>query len=185
MDGYTVTMIGGFVFGGMMLAAVAYVFVTTKEMGVGGIMLAVIGFALVGITMWTDAEFQVGDMSAKLSRAEKEVETVSSELRTVSTELESKNVAVRDLTQRLELSNTQLIELKADPRLKLDPRLIERYQDISPAIDPQIIERARTPGPRLNSNQLRNGSSGNNLSRRRNALSMRTTSGWFYPASRC
>lgn len=130
-----------------MLTSVAYVFVSTKEMGMGGLMLAVIGFALVGITMWTDAEFQIGDMKAKLSRAEQKVDEVSSELQTASTELEEQHLAVLDLTQRLEVTSSELITLKKDPRLKLNPGLIERFQ----AIDPAALNRATIPQIQLRS----------------------------------
>jgi len=129
-------VVGGFLFGGVCVCSVSYVYLTRQRLNVSGASLALIGFALVGISTWSGAEFNVGQLRIKLEREQQR----SAELSEQKAELTSTLVKQ---TNDLVALKARLVRLpETDPGTAPAPSELFGSKEIMKQLD-GAIERGR------------------------------------------
>ena len=112
-----VTVVGGIIFGGVLVCAVAWVYIKHQKLAAGGAFLALVGFGLIGISVWTHASFEFGTLKANFARVEAEKQ-----------ELASKNVELNDQNSELSTRNSKLdsVNTQLQTDLKISQQAFEK-----------------------------------------------------------
>ncbi|HEY3302914.1 MAG TPA: hypothetical protein VGL70_05185 [Candidatus Binatia bacterium] len=106
MDIQTATFIVGLILGTLAVGSACYVWVLHRAFGVGGGSLSVVGFALVGLSIWSSVKIQVseGGLQAEFQRLSRQVQAVAQANETVTQE-------VKKIGETTEIGKRQFVEL--------------------------------------------------------------------------
>jgi len=106
MNIQTATFIVGLILGTLAVGSACYVWIRHRVFGVGGGSLSVVGFALVGLSIWSSVKIQVseGGLQAEFQRLSRQVQAVAQANETVAQE-------VKKIGETNEIGKRQFVEL--------------------------------------------------------------------------
>jgi hypothetical protein len=149
-----VAFVAGIILGACLLAAVSWVWMRKQVLGASGISLAVIGFALVGLTVWTSIRIEaspdggfIAQFEQRLNELNEMIEGVDSNVQMVASTSLEVSAEVEGLREVVAANGTQFEALT---------RELQRANTVAaPALD-DIRGRVVIPQQDTNAVELRN-----------------------------